>query len=375
MTRIKIMLVCLGMLCCLMMTANAEMRIAAVEIEDAGGKVSYPRLDGHPDAMVQAAVNQAILDNCGVADLVQRVKNPFEKIEADYKAAVKGDVLSVVVSAKTNREQFYKTVTVDLRNGSEITLESLFKDYTGAVSQMETICIDRVEPNVSSYLENGEVLPLPLDAFYLSEKGITLYYPYKQFSYFSGCSADVEFLYYELKEYLDLSEGGVIDRLGGCDYMSPGEDTAKRIREDAARGCLPGIVPKLSDELSPWLDKYRLLCDPDYYPGGRFFQTEAGEMRDIWLLTDSLTDGYDESRVLGIRADRINLYGIQPHVTTVEDVRQLLGQPETVVILDDYTAADYYLPEGESHYYPMGDNTLRMHYDKEGSLVSVQLLD
>lgn len=356
-------------------TACGEPEITEIRIEDAGGVIEYPRLDGHPDAMVQSGVNQLIVEKCGIDELAQRLKSPFVKIEAAYHATLKGDVLSVLLDVRTDREQYYKTVTIDLKSGEEVSLNMLFADYDNAIERMENICVDRLEPNVSSYLENGEVLPLPMDNFYLNEDQLILYYNGRQFSYFSGYSGSVSFFYYELADYLRTDEEDIPARMGIVDSLEPDRDAAKLIAETAASGCLPGIAPKLYDDLSDWLDVYRLLCDPDYYPGGRFFQTEAGEMRDIWLLTDDLTDNWDESRILGIRADRVDLYGIRPGITVRDEVEAILGEPETQALLDEYAAMDYYLDAGTSAYYTFGSNMLRMHYDEDGMLVSVQLLD
>ena len=375
----KLLCIAMLLLVCLMcapvcVQAEGTPRLVPITIEDQGGKVVYPRLDGHPDALVQTLVNQAIVEECGIQTLLESVSSPFAQVQSDYEATLMGDVLSIVVSAVEDGKQSYATVSIDLQTGQKILLDQLFTNVEAAIAQMEAICQERVEPNVSSYLESGQVLPLPLNEFYLTGEDITFYYPADQFSYFSGYCGSVTFFYYELKEHLDTSATGLLAALGALEDLTVKANTKERIVETVAAGCLPGIAPQLGDPLMPWLEKYRLLSDPDYYPGGRFFQMEAGQMRDVWLLTDALTDDYHNSLVLGLRADRVNLFGVQPGVTLREECTALLGQPGSSVSLNDYDAADYLLPAGVSDYYTFGENMLRLHYDEEGLLVSVQVL-
>ena len=173
---------------------------------------------------------------------------------------------------------------------------------------------------------------------------------------------------------MNLAEGSVLNMLGVGEFIEITADTAGRDQNAASEGMLPGVDAKIGDSLMERLNEYRLLVEPDYYPGGRVFEMEAPEFRGVWLLTDALTEAYDDSQVLGIRADRINLYGIQTGVTTIEQWRAALGQPESTAQLDDMTAEDYRLPAGTSDYYVYGENKLRLHADEEGVLQSVQLL-
>jgi hypothetical protein len=231
-----------------------------------------------------------------------------------------------------------------------------------------------VQPQLSGYLENDTLTPIPRDNFFLTPDGITFYYPQDQFSLLSGYSGGCSFDYYELKDYLNVSEGSVLNTLGVDKFLSITPDTAARVAQDVTAGKLPGIGAAIGDSLMERLDEYRLLVEPDYYPGGRFFETEAPELRGVWLLTDALTESYDQSQVLGIRADRINLYGIQTGITTIEAWRAALGQPQSSTAVDETTAEDYRLSAGTSDYYTFGENKLRLHANGDGILESVQLL-
>lgn len=362
---------------------EAAPTLTPVTAQTESGTVTYPRLDGHPDAVVQAQVNQAILAGGEIQNLLETLNSPSgpePTLNAGYEATLQNDVLSILLThqgpdRQGKEGQGYATVNYDLRTGQPLTLNDLFTDVEGAVAAMEAVCLDRVAPNVSTYLENSEVTPLPREAFYLTADAITFYYPARQLAYFSGYCGSVSFFYYELADFLNLQTDSPLARLGAGRDLEPQGDTAARVEAAVSAGTLPGMAPRLGDSLRDWLDAYRLLCDPDYYPGGRFFQMEAGEMRDIWLLTDALTQRYDTNRVLGIRADRVNLYGIQPGKTSQAQWRGLLGEPQSSVSLDEESGMDYYLPAGVSDYYTYGEHMLRLHCNEEGVLVSVQVLD
>lgn len=357
--------------------------VTPVVLETQAGTLCYPRLDNHPDAMIQFNVNQSLLADLDIQKLLDELNGlrGMEKVfHADYKATLKSDILSVVLTHKGEEKarsanQTYATANYDLLTGEPVRLEQLFTDVDAAVLAMETICEDKVTEYVSSYLENGQVTPLPQDAFYLTPDSITFYYPEEQFAYFSGYCGSVSFAFYELKDYLDLSENSVLARLGAEAYWEVQPDSAQQIAKAAEAGKLPGIQPMIGDSLSEWLEQYRLLCDPDFYPGGRLFQVEAGEMRGIWLLTDAMTEAYETNKILGIRADRLNLFGLQVGDANRDEWLSLLGEPANSVYLEESAAMDYLLPPGQSDYYTFGEHQLRLHSNEDGTLVSVWLLD
>ena len=98
-------------------------------------------------------------------------------------------------------------------------------------------------------------------------------------------------------------------------------------------------------------------------------------MRGIWLLTDAMTEAYETNKILGIRADRLNLFGLQAGDANRDEWLSLLGEPANSVYLDESKAMDYLLPPGQSDYYTFGEHQLRLHSNEEGTLVSVWLLD
>ena len=370
------------LVCSLAIGAQAQeaAQLSPVVMQNEYGSVTYPTLSGYPT--VQDAVNKAIYDKAAIAARLETL-NGLEAdgwgLQVDYRSTLKSDVLSVLVSALGEMEngrmgQVYTSVSFDLATGKSIAAEDMFTDVEGAFSYMEGKLDEEVAPNLSGYTENDQLTPIPRDNFFLTLEGITFFYPQDQFSMLSGYSGGCSFYWYELADYLNLSEGSLLNKLDAGSYLTLSPDSAGPIQEAVKEGQLPGIDARIGENLTDVFDKYRLLVEPDYYPGGRFFEVEAPEFRSTWLLSDALTESYDASQVQGIRADRVNLYGLQPGVTTREDWQAVLGQPESTTELDEYSAEDYRLPAGTSDYYRFGDNRLLLHADETGTLVSVQLI-
>ena len=98
---------------------------------------------------------------------------------------------------------------------------------------------------------------------------------------------------------------------------------------------------------------------------------EDGAFRGTYLLTDALTDGWENSVVQGIRADRANFYGLCIGSTTQAEWRAVLGEPDASVALNEDDAYAYNLETGTSDYYNDGGHQLRLHADTEGVLRNI----
>ncbi len=356
-------------------------QVTPVKADNAYGSVTYPVLQGLTDISIMDTVNKAIFDKAQIQtrlDTLNRLTEGGWGLTVTYEASLKKNILSVNISALGEMENgrmghVYTALAFDLATGKQLTLDDIFSDAEGAFSVMEQKLEEEVAPYLSGYMENDSLTPVPRDNFYLTPDYITFYYPQDQFSMLSGLSGGASFDYYELAETLNLSEGSPLSALEVGSSLEISESTAEQVKNAVSEGVLPGIGAKIGDRLMDRLNQYRLLVEPDYYPGGRFFEVEAPELRSIWLLTDALTESYDSNQVLGIRADRVNLYGIRTGMTSIDSWREALGQPESTVELDDSTASDYRLPAGTSDYYTFGQNKLRLHADETGVLVSVQV--
>ena len=152
----------------------------------------------------------------------------------------------------------------------------------------------------------------------------------------------------------------------------------------AESGSLPGIPVRVGEALKPLTDSERMLTDPDVWNDGesrRMFALEGAAFRDICLLTDYLSEDWEESRVQGIRADRGCFCGLCIGETNRKSWQQELGEPEATIVVDEERAEQLRMAEimeslpGTCDYYQFGDNRLRLYSDAEGTLVSLMLTE
>ena len=359
--------------------ARAEVELKMLGLPLGESYVYYPQAEGMDDPALQEKVNHALVEGLGVEALLSRIAltmNAADPLQADYTAHTAGEVLSCVMHARgpvafDRYTERFAAVNVDLCTGESITFDDLFTDASAAVAAMEEYMDFTVASELSAHLQNSELLPLPT-AFGLSATGMTFYYDMEKLSTLSDHAGTVTILWCELLEHLRLEEGSVLSRIGAKDMLTM---NAEKIRETVEKGVLPGLPVQLGESVEKELDEHRLLLDPDLYEGGRMFQLEDGAFRGAWLLSDSLMDEeWSHSVVQGVRADRLNMYGLLCGVTTREEYLAALGEADSTVKLDWEQADAYRLAPGTSDYYTFGDYRLRLHADEEGVLSSVFLL-
>lgn len=342
--------------------------------------VHYPQLTGMQDEALQAAVNDAIIETGRIQELIDRlplVLTSEVPLKASYTAAIKGDVLSVcmqlsgpVYNMRPTHE--WRTINIDLLTGEAITLDNLFTDPDAGKAALETYLEDEVAPLLSAHLLCSEVTPLP-EHFTLDAQGLTLYYPIDRLSTLSSRAGAVNLQWYEL-DSLDLDDGGILARIGAQQSLTLSEHSPALISACVESGSLPGIPVQLGGSMKEATDAYRMLIDPDLCEGGRMFSLEDAAFRSIYLLTDALQRGWDNSEIQGIRADRINLYGLCTGITQRQAWLDVLGTPTASVVLDAERAEAWRLPAGISDYYTYGPYRLRLHSDEQGVLTSLFLI-
>lgn len=356
---------------------------AAVRIEDqrfelAENLVSYPRVTGLVDASLEEAVNQQLISSLGVDKYLARVallmSSPV-KMSAGYQAGLHGDVLSVVMEASgavvNNRAtHVWTTANIDLSTGNAIALDDLFVDPHAAREAVADYLDDTVVPELSAHLSAGALTPIP-ENFALTPTGLTLYYPIDQLATLSDKAGAVHIHFSEIAEYLDLSEGSILSRLGAAEHLTL---TGREKLEGLSRGVLGDIPMTIGESVQALTDQHGLLIDPDLYEGGRMFQLEGAAYRKVYLLTDALTEDWDTSIVQGIRADRLNYHGLCTGRTTREAWLAALGAPETTLTVDETGAEQWRIVPGTSDYYTFGPYRLRLHADENGLLSSVFLM-
>lgn len=339
--------------------------------------VIYPTATGMDDALAQINLNLLLMERGEVnqsLDSLARQTALSWGIQADYTAFVKEDLLSVTYCLNgdlghNQSEQKYLTFNYDSQLKREIELEDLLIDVEKATEHMEKVVEESVTPHLSGYAAHEEVFPLPLSHFAFNSEAVTFYYDNTQYVTLSGIAGCISFYYYELEAYLDVSPGSVLERLGVSQSLALNETLKEQVAEEAARGVLGSIPFAIGDSLEDIFASFRKLTGPDYYPDNRrYYRMEDGYMRDIQLLSD------DGETLSGIRADRLNLYGIKVGVTRLDQWRELLGMPPTTVSLDAYTMQDYALLPGTGDYYTFGEFQLRFFADEDNVLQSIQLM-
>ncbi len=376
----------------LTLTAHArepeEPQVADVGLDLLGSSVHYPQLTGLADPAVQAAVNGAIMQagqiEARLSRMAMLISAPV-KLTVSYAYTLQGDVFSCAILAdgavETSRAtQVWSTVNVDLRTGEAITFADLFTDADAATAFIETYLDEQVVPELSAHLAAGSLTPIP-ETFTVSPTGLTLYYDIEAFRTLSDKAGTVTILWHELRPYLmvsDVSEPASIIHQLAMDFITLDITDGDTLQESLQSGALPGIPAVLGQPMQELIDRYALLTDPDIYEGGRMIALEDGAFRGTWILTDALTESFDQSVVQGIRSDHISLHGLCTGETTIDMWRELLGfdlgEPDTTLTVDEARAEAWRIVPGTSDYYTLGDYRLRLHADEQGVLHSVFLM-
>ena len=348
-------------------------------LELMGSAVHYPQLTGL-DPTVQTAVNAAIMEKGHINDRLSRMAALLSapvKLNVSYTYTLQGNVFSCAILAdgavETSRAtQVWSAVNFDLSTGQEITFSDLFTDTDAATPFIETYLNEQVVPELSAHLPAGTLTPIP-ETFTISPTGLTLYYDVSAFRTLSDRAGTVTILWSELREHLRLGQADVLMAIGANGHIALGEDGEYHIPDALQSGSFTGIPAAIGQPMQELIDRYKLLTDPDIYEGGRMIALEDGAFRNVWLLTDALTEEFDQSTVQGIRADRLNFYGLCTGVTTIDWWREVLGKPDNTLSVDEARAESWRIVPGTSDYYTFGDYRLHLHADENGVLRSVFL--
>ena len=361
-----------------------EVAVTDVGLDLLGSSVHYPQLTGMADEALQARVNAAIMEKGRINDRITRMAalmNAPVKLNVSYSytlnAILEGGVFSCAILAdgavETSRAtQVWSAVNVDLRTGEEITFTDLFIDADEATTFIENYLDEQVAPELSAHLAAGSLTPVP-ETFTISSTGLTLYYDIDDFRTLSDKAGTVTILWCELREYLKWGQTAVLMAINANQHIALGEDGALYIPEAVQAGAFDGIPATLGQPMQELIDRYALLTDPDIYEGGRMIALEDGAFRGVYILTDALTDDFDRSVVQGIRADRLNFWGLCTGDTTIDWWREVLGEPETTLVVAEERAEAWRIVPGTSDYYTLGDYRLRLHADESGVLRSIFL--
>ena len=359
----------------------AEATLTEKSLELGKSRVAYPAVSGMADAETEVAVNEAIVTEGHVKDYLARMSMLISggQLTTDWEGGIFGDILSVSFltegAVTTSRHESVRTaVNLDLKTGEPIHWTQLMRDPEEANAFLRDYLEETVVPDLSEMLLCSEVTPIP-DAFRMDESGLTFLYSAEQLCTLHDRAGEIHLAWCEIQELLNTETGSIVERMGVLSSLTLDNESGEKIREMASGGRLAGIPASVGEPLKPLTDRYHLVIDPDVYEGGRMFSLEGGPFRRVFLLTDFLSEEWDESIVQGIRADRGNYAGLCIGLTTRAEWRKALGEPDYAVEIDEEKAERNRTTPGSCDYYRCGDYQLRLESDLDGILKSVILAE
>ena len=344
-------------------------------------RIHYPVLSGSGDGDLLKQVNALVQERFRIGDWLTRAASLISggSLRTEWKGGVLGDVFSGAVSVSgmaedTRDTHLWTAVSVDLRDGREVAFDDLFTDAEAAREKIGTYLEENVAPELSAHLQNSSLTPLP-DLFLLERTGLTLLYPVSQLSTLSDRAGDIRVGWNIVRDELDLGDDSIPSRIGLRDAAFLTVSGAAQLKADAAEGFLTDIPAKIGDNMKVLTDRYHTLTDWDGIEDGRLFALEGGCFRGVYLVTDNLTSGWDNSPVQGIRMDQGCLWGLCPGETSRPEWLETLGEPDGSAEISEEKAEASRLTPGNCDYYRCGEYLLQLYSDADGTLVSVMLTE
>lgn len=362
-------------------TAAVLRREEIVETGPADSSVSYPVFSGADEAANEAAdrINRAVQEQARIPDYLALLSSIMEGsagLRMTYecsndsvwndaaKAYTLPSCISVLFSAKGKMlmgrpSQVYYPLTLDTLTGEQIGFDDLFTDPEGAKAYIEACLEEEIEPQLSTYLENSQLFPVPYDRFFLDGFGrLIIVYENSQLSFLSGYSGAVAFRYSELWDYLDTSPEGVPMQAlwhdgvrydwSRSDGGSFDESNAEWIYDDTLYGLSADVY--LGQPLEEALEKHRATVDSGYYPGGAYYEVENAALRGTLILTNE-----QETEVTGLLTGRVDHFGIETGKTSLADAESLLSAAPVRVTVDEAAAEMYLVCPGTASAYSYKD--------------------
>lgn len=379
MRRIRLLLAVACLLALLLPSAMAGELLTTISQASGDSLLEYPQLTSLPNSFVQDSVNQAIKEAVAPHEntflVLQAGAEGSLRVTSRYhvlSAADSHDLLSLLITAQgrmpTGRPGFeYLPLMFDLANGQPITAAEVFADPAATQAWLEEEADARLGENLSVYLDLQALRPLPLERLLVHPAGISFYYPEGTFTWLSGRSASLHYLFHEIQPLLNLEEGSLLHSLGVNTLLTPGGQTAVLLEETVTSGCLPGLDACLGEPVEDAVARLKLLHDPEGHPEGQQYQMEDDSFRGSLLLSS------DGQTVDGILSRRMNLFGLITGQANRETAQAALGQPFASLPLPASAAQLYGLEEGQMDAYLYEGHELRLYYDTNDLLYAVWL--
>ena len=366
----------------LLVSGVALSRAEAVKVEDVSATmgentVRYPQLSGLPDSSVQKKINDGVVQSGGIPSLLVKLTTGGS-LQADYQCFWNEWIFSTLLTveekqAGSRRKQSETALTYDLSDGERLTLDRLFSDPAEAIRRMEAMAEVSLGREMTEYMENRDVTPLPEDSFTMDEWGITFHYPSGQLAFASGAAGAVQFFYDELDDLWLADEESLPAKMGLRSALMTATEQKTALEAAVTAGKLPMLPVTLGQPMTEIVEQYRLVRTPDAFPGGRYFLMEAPLFRDIYLISDDMQAGYDHSVLRGIQLRRGSLYGLKVGTSLRTEWQSSLGESAEEITLTESMAYDYQLSAGTCDVYRFGEHELRLYADETGVLICIQL--
>ena len=331
------------------------------------GEITYPISD-------DMRVNEWLHARLGVSDALILLQGGAEitgRTEVFVFSWPDGGKMASVAFTQAGKIRFGRygqvtnTILLDQETGAEIPLEALFVSMETAQTALNDYVQTQVLPQLNTYLDTSDVLPVPMEQVSLSSQGMTFHYPSDRFSFFSGNSGAVEVKYHEILDILSEDAQAAL-------LLKTAE--AQEIFAAASAGWLYGIPElRIDMPLHATLNEYGMLSEPDYIPDDEIYEMEAPRYRGVQLLAVRGAE-YDEGALItGVRASRLNMWGVVTGETTRTAVHESLGAPLGSVLLDASAAESYRVTEGWFDSYAAGEYMLKLYYDLSDTLAAVEI--
>lgn len=258
-------------------------------------------------------------------------------------------------------------LTVSLETGFEIYMDELFDDFDGAVAAMEAIIEADVLEGMNAYMENTDLLPMPTNAFFVDETGLTVFYPQERYSYFDGTSGSVTFYWHEIADY--IGENSPVYALSRSQ-----EKNAEAIRNTA--GGFGHAYLALGEPLGEAIEPCALTDEPDYTANAVVYGSGDARLRGVSVEIPKYAEtSPEDTPISAVRHSRVSYNGLTTGKSTKEDILSLLGEPDAALVYSEEAAYDALLVPGESLVYVCKGGVMEAHLDEEEILSCLILRD